>query len=699
MRTGSRPVRSGSSPPFCFLFFLLVCLAPASPAAGDASVPSVTLIQPGNGATAVPRDAFVSASVFAPRGGIDPSTLTDRSVLLRRDSDSTVVPAVLHGSDGGDLIVLRPVSVLDAVTAYTFAVTSELRDSAGAAFAPASASFTTGVASGGAGSVAYTKVGLTTPAGTALTCVTIGPDGKLYGAVNDGEILRLPILLDGTAGPAQSITSLRDAEGGDRLLIGLRFDPAATAGDLVLWASHSFFAFSGAPDWTGKVSRLNGADLGTVTDVVVNLPRSTRDHVTNQLDFGPDGALYFLQGSNTAMGAPDNAWNLRPERRLSAAVLRLDTAAVVPPLDVKTEEGGAYDPFAPGAPLTLFASGVRNAFDLVWHSNGSLYVPTNGSAAGGATPASPSPVFCDDRIDQEIYGDYTGPVVPGIPTVNQTENDWLFRVEPRGYYGHPNPVRCEWVMNGGNPTSGPDVAQIDQYPVGTQPDRNWRGAAFDFGQHRSPDGILESRSAAFGGALLGRLLVARFSSGDDVMILSPGVGGAIIGSQTGVAGLGGFNNPLDLVEDASTGNLYVAEYGDQATTVGAKLTLLRPIPAPCMGTPPPEPPGLWLSRTASGAARLAWPAVATATSYDVVAGSLGVLRSSAGDFGAAVDRCLGNQLVATQREDPSTPGPGAGFWYLVRATNCSSAGSYDSGGPAQQGSRDAEVDAAATTCP
>ena len=33
-----------------------------------------------------------------------------------------------------------------------------------------------------------------------------------------------------------------------------------------------------------------------------------RDHLTNQIKFGPDGALYFSQPSMNAMGAPDTAW-------------------------------------------------------------------------------------------------------------------------------------------------------------------------------------------------------------------------------------------------------------------------------------------------------------------------------------------------------------------------------------------------------
>src|SRR5687768_17518157 len=108
------------------------------------------------------------------------------------------------------------------------------------------------------------------------------------------------------------------------------------------------------------------------------------------------------------MGAPDNAWGQRPERALSAAVLRVDVAAVgSSTVDVKTAEGGTYDPFAAGAPVTVYGSGIRNAWDLVWHSNGRLYVPANGSAAGGSTPASPAPLpaACGRRVDDATAGD------------------------------------------------------------------------------------------------------------------------------------------------------------------------------------------------------------------------------------------------------------------------------------------------------
>ena len=60
------------------------------------------------------------------------------------------------------------------------------------------------------------------------------------------------------------------------------------------------------------MTRFSGADLGSRLDVIVNLPRSVYDHLNNQPSFGPDGRLYWVQPSNSAMGAPDSDVGLPP---------------------------------------------------------------------------------------------------------------------------------------------------------------------------------------------------------------------------------------------------------------------------------------------------------------------------------------------------------------------------------------------------
>jgi N-acetylneuraminic acid mutarotase len=544
--------------------------------------PGITGTTPIDGATGVPVNNAIAATVKLPNVGygVDDSTLTSASVKLIRASDDTEVPANRNTSGGGDIVVLQPTVLLDANTSYRFEVHEGLKDLSGASFLPYSMTFKTGTegTSTGSSSIAFEKVSLPASDGNMYTSLTMGPDGKLYGGTLYGEIVRFAVNADGTLGTPQVITSLQDAEGGPRMLIGVAFDPSSTASNLVLWTSHSFLAENNGPDWTGKITRLSGPNLATVKDYVVGLPRSIRDHLTNSVAFGPEGALYFTQGSNSAMGAPDSAWGNRPERLLNAAVLRLDTDAVTtPPINVQTEgrpDGPNYDPFAAGAPLTIHATGIRNAYDLVWHSNGQLYVPTNGSASGGNTPGTPAtlPASCRNRMDDAASGDYAGPQVPGVNGVSVTQDDFLFRVVKGGYYGHPNPARCEWVMNGGDPTSSADPAEVTQYPDGTQPDRNWRGFAFNFRNNKSPNGAIEYKTGTtFDGALKGKLLVVRYSAGDDIIALTPsGANLDITASETGIDGMTKFVDPLDLVEDTSNGNIYVSEFGAQ------RITLLRP---------------------------------------------------------------------------------------------------------------------------
>lgn len=549
--------------------------------APSTGLPRVTASTPSNGSTSVFRDTAVALDVLlpSPGRGVDGTTLNAPNLTLVRTSDGAQVPFRANTSAGGDVIVATPVALLDATTTYRLSITAGVKDLAGAGFEAFSTTFTTGtMTSSNTGTVAFQKVALATATGASFTSVVIGPDGKLYASTLSGELYRWSLASDGQTGPAEVLNSLISHEGGARVVLGLVFDPASTADNLVLWVSHGAPSLSAAPEWSGKLSRLSGPALGTVTDFVTGLPRSIRDHLTNSIAFGPDGALYVLQGSNSAMGAPDGNWGNRPEQALTAALLRVNLAAIAtPPLNVQTEGGANYNPFAAGVPLTVYASGIRNPYDLLFHSNGHLYVPTNGSATPGNTPGTPAtlPARCGARIDAAFNGPWTGPSVPAM-SINTSREDYLFRVVAGGYYGHPNPVRCEWVLNGGNPTSASgEPGEVDQYPVGTLPDRNWRGFAFNFQLHQSPNGIIEYKSNVFGSRLRGKMIVIRYSSGKDIVVLTPGANGDVTAPmESGMAGMTSFDSPLDLVENVANGSLYVTELG------GQKVTLLRPVPTP-----------------------------------------------------------------------------------------------------------------------
>lgn len=116
---------------------------------------------------------------------------------------------------------------------------------------------------------------------------------------------------------------------------------------------------------------------------------------------------------------------------------------------------------------------------------------------------------------------YSGPNVPGLKNVTTNEEDYLFKIVQGGYYGHPNPTRGEYVLDGGNPGGSTGRTDIfSNYPVGTRPDVNYRGYVYDLGTFPSPDGILEYSGNAFGGKLNGKLLVANYSAGGNIVALT-----------------------------------------------------------------------------------------------------------------------------------------------------------------------------------
>ncbi|MDB5294120.1 MAG: hypothetical protein JWO31_103, partial [Phycisphaerales bacterium] len=522
--------------------------------------PYVTVTRPGGEDGLVSCDAFVAADVALPNNGqvVDPTTVTLGSVRLVRRGDNTIVPARVNTSAAGDSIVLQPDHPLDPNTYYRFEVLPALKDTGGASFKPYRLGFTTG---GGQPAVrmpvAFEQVPLPATAGHAFTGVTVGPDGRLYAATYDGSIYRYTLSAGGEVAGTETLNAVRAAHGGPRLVTGLCFAPESTAAAPVLYVTHGQCVHGTADEWTGKVGRLTGPALDRYEDVVTGLPRASRDHLTNQMAFGPDGALYVAQGSCTAMGAPDPAWGMRPERRLSACVLRVDLAKLAGgrPVDARTTDGGgSYDPDAAGAPVTVYASGIRNAYDLVWTRDGNLFAPVNGSAAGGNTPASP-----DGRV-------------PALDNVRLTVPDHLLLVRPGGYHGHPNPSRGQYVLMGGNPAAEAGAVKITRYPVGTKPDPKWEPPVAEFGRNLSADGIIEYRGFGPTAALDGALFVCRYSGGKDVCVVVPNRDGTVREMITGIEGLTRFADPLDIAQDPTTGHLYVAEHG------GKRITLVRARP-------------------------------------------------------------------------------------------------------------------------
>lgn len=580
------------------------------------NLPFATSTIPANRADDASLDTAVSASVSVPGLGlaVDPdkdTSLTEDTIrLFQVTGAGDIEVEATRGSTGAnDTISISPVAPLLPNTAYRFVIDGVL-DEAGQAFARFESTFTTGDGDVGGTEefspvegVTFEKVLLPTASGAAngkyFASLTVH-QGYLWATTIGQGTYRYEILPDGTLGPAQNLNVLQG-----RAAIGMVWD---SHNPNLVWVTHATAnIFNESSRWGTKVSVIDFTDVAApiVTDVFINLPRAQRDHLANSLTYGPSGDggapwMYFPQGSNQAAGNPDGSWGNRGETQLTAAILRFDpedslaTALSDGPIDVRTADlGGEYDPYEPGAPLEIYATGVRNAYDLVWHSNGHLYVPTNGTAGGANTPGvtdngdgtftmvsgqGPSQsgygngtdvtTECTQRrIDGEIYSGGTVPSLNNLPT----QKDYMFDVVEGGYYGHPNPTRCEWALSD---------ASANGYGSNVTADPNFRGFAYDFDFNKSPNGVIEYASETFGGALAGRLMVVRFSANDDILTLQVGEDGTVLGSQPGttVEGFTGFVDPLDLIEDTeiNPGNIYINQYNRDGEP--QQLYLLR-VPA------------------------------------------------------------------------------------------------------------------------
>ena len=574
--------------------------------------PFATEMIPPNRATDVALDSAVSASVSVPGAGVgvDPdraTSLTDEAVKLFQITPTGEVEVEgSRGSTGGnDTIAFSPDVVLEENTTYRYVIDGVL-DEAGNTFGRFESTFTTGEADDDPGPTEFTPVSDVQFERVVLPTASGNDNGRFFTSlqVHQGFVWattiaagmqRYEILADGTLGPALDIPAFVG-----RAAIGLVFDEDDPN---LAWVTHATADLGGESSLAS--STVSVVDLSTpsapeVTDVFVGLPRSLKDHLSNSIGYGPSGDggadwMYFLQGSNQAAGDIDNSWGTRGETQLTAALLRFDPqdalaeARANGAIDVTTEElGGTYDPFAPGADLEIYATGIRNAYDFVWHSNGSIYVPTNGTAAGGRSPGvsfdggtatmsstdnrtagngyNQGTDVTDECATRRIDGQpYTGPDVPAAGT-HPTQLDFLFDVEQGGYYGHPNPTRCEWVLNNGS-----DNAEVGEIP-GTSPGRNYpAGVAADpnydvegsysLGFNKSPNGVIEYQSDTFGGQLDGRLMIIRFSNNNDVLTMQVANDGSILGGQPGSdLNADGFDDPLEIIEDPATGNLYVNQY-------------------------------------------------------------------------------------------------------------------------------------------
>ena len=282
------------------------------------------------------------------------------------------------------------------------------------------------------------------------TSLQFGPDGRLYVSEQNGMINAFTIVLDGGEYVATAVEEIdlvkqiqiHNDDGApsgqvNRQVTGVL--TAGTASNPILYVSSSDprIAQNGEENLdtnSGVITRLTLQNDGSweAVDIIRGLPRSEENHATNGMVLSADGTkIYVTQGGNTNNGAPSGFFSYAGEYALTGAILEVDLTDLnnrpiltdpvggqggtprkyiydLPTLDDISvandgtrEDADGLDVASPwggndglnmtvlpaDAPLSIYADGLRNPYDIVLTQAGKLYTVDNGSNGGlGGNP-------------------------------------------------------------------------------------------------------------------------------------------------------------------------------------------------------------------------------------------------------------------------------------------------------------------------
>jgi len=387
------------------------------------------------------------------------------------------------------------------------------------------------------------------------TSIQFGPNGNLYVAERDGYIWEYEVERTSTN---NSITNHNDDGTVNNAVDGRLVTGILVAGTA---ARPEIFVASADPRMAAGPSG-NDSNLDTnKNDIVRGLPRSEENHVGNGMQLSANGnTLYIAMGGHTNMGRPSNNFAGLPEYALSAAIVEIDLNQIgdntydLPTLDDEDRAGvdDSNDPFGGNngknmaildnnSPVSIYAPGFRNSYDLLLTDDGRMYTVDNGPNAGwGAIP------------DNNCLGTYKDG--------GNTYGDSLHHITNKGYFGgHPNPTRGSKknTFNESNPQSpitGTANTIECQYKV---PDKG-NNALHVFGS--STNGLTQYTASNFSGSMKGDLLAASFNKSVYRIQLNNN-GDTIIGLDKFFNNLG---TPLDVTtqgdNDKFPGTVWVTDY-------------------------------------------------------------------------------------------------------------------------------------------
>ncbi|MGR9088537.1 MAG: Kelch repeat-containing protein, partial [Gammaproteobacteria bacterium] len=431
------------------------------------------------------------------------------------------------------------------------------------------------------------------------TSLQFGPDGRLYVAQQNGLIRVYTVNRSGPntyqVTATENITLIQSIPNHNdngvlnssittRLVTGLLV--AGTPFNPVIYVTSSDPRIGGGSSGTdlnldtnsGMISRLtwNGSQWVKL-DLVRGLPRSEENHAPNGMVLDSIGnKLYVPTGGNTNHGASSNNFALTPEFALSTALLEIDLTAIgnstydLPTLDDEDRPGtnDANDPFGgndgknqaklvPGGPVQLYATGFRNAYDVVLtgyeNDNPQFWTVDNGGNAGwGDVPVNEGPAGnCTNGVKE-----------PGV-----TDKDQLHFIPGPGYYfGHPNPTRGNMAntFNASNPQSPVTFSSPEECDYLAPVTEDGAFATFP----TSTNGLTQYLTSNFGGSMNGDLLTAGFDNKIYRLVLNASAT-TMTSMETLFSNVGA--GPLDVTALDSTdpfpGTIWVADHGNHTIIV------------------------------------------------------------------------------------------------------------------------------------
>lgn len=363
------------------------------------------------------------------------------------------------------------------------------------------------------------------------TGLAFGPDGRLYVGQLGGGLIALT--LDG-----QTVTGVEVIAEAGRLghILAITFNPADPPSPVTLYVSRTIlFAGEEGALFPGKITKFEGPSFEPI-DVITGLPVGTTDHGTNGIAFDDERRIYIGQGGTNNAGVAHGGAS-RPDSPLSGAILVADLSDPAFDGEIRYEPANTVGPTVDqmAGDVRVSASGFRNPYDLVIHSNGKIYATDNGpNIPGGAQ--SPS---CTEEGSTPWAPDELNLIVEGQ------------------YYGHPNRNRGridvpKCVYHAADDGSGGATASL---------------AAL--GYSVSANG-LEYTADAFDGRLRGDLIYVEWRRRRRVWRVELSEDGTQVASISQLVP-DKLEQPLDLVVGPD-GTIYIAEWG------GDRITYYRPTP-------------------------------------------------------------------------------------------------------------------------